>query len=238
MQRIPPTEKQEALVEDMKAKGVLSAIEVDLLRSNCNRQFYSDLIDEHIVEYRKVAAQWEAAKRVRREKAATAISTVSVDSGTEQGRWLDFDHLPPISKFPIVLRDGLFSKREYAFYRVLRRSCGKKGLKVCPKVRLADILDVKTDDLEKNRVWFRTIAQLHVDFLILGKNDRFLFCVELDDSTHGTDEARKKDNLKDCCFMKAGIPLFRCQKIMNDEEMNEWLDKRRLIAEARRELHT
>lgn len=74
--------------------------------------------------------------------------------------------------------------------------------------------------------------------MILGKSDRFLFGIELDDSTHGTDEARKKDNLKDCCFMKAGIPLFRCQKIMNDEEMNEWLDKRRLIAEARRELHT
>ena len=101
-----------------------------------------------------------------------------------------------------------------------------------------DILDVKTNNPDENAVWFRTLAQLHIDFMILGKSDRFLFGIELDDSTHGTDEARKKDNLKDCCFMKAGIPLFRCQKIMNDEEMNEWLDKRRLIAEARRELHT
>lgn len=234
MQRMPPTEKQEALVADMKAKGVLSAIEVDLLRSNCNRRFYSDLIDEHIVEYRKVAAQWEAAKRVRREKAATAISTVSVDSGTEQGRWLDFDHLPPISKFPIVLRDGLFSKREYAFYRVLRRSCGKKGLKVCPKVRLADILDVKTDDLEKNRVWFRTIAQLHVDFLILGKNDRFLFCVELDDSTHDTPEARKKDCFKDRCFDKTAVGLFRCRGILSDDDMDKWVDEHIKVAAERK----
>lgn len=233
MQRMPPTAKQEALVEDMKAKGVLSAFDIDLLRSNCNRRFYSDLIDEHIVEYRKVAAQWEAAKKAQRKKAATAasavtapvVSPVAVDSGLEQGKWLDLDHLPPISEFPIVLRNGLFSKREYAFYRVLRRSCGKKGLKVCPKVRLADILDVKTNDLDENRVWFRTIAQLHVDFLILGKNDRFLFCVELDDSTHDNHEARKKDYFKDRCFDKTAVGLFRCREILSDDDMDKWVDE-------------
>lgn len=243
-QRMPPTAKQEALVEDMKAKGVLSAFEIDLLRSNCNRRFYSDLIDEHIAEYRKVAAQWEAAKKAQREKAATAasavtapvVSPVAVDSGLEQGKWLDLDHLPPISEFPIVLRDGLFSKREYAFYRVLRRSCGKKGLKVCPKVRLADILDVKTNDLEENRVWFRTIAQLHVDFLILGKNDRFLFCVELDDSTHDNAEVRKKDFFKDRCFDKTAVGLFRCREILSDDDMDKWVDEHIKLAGERKAL--
>lgn len=119
-------------------------------------------------------------------------------------------------------------------YRVLRRSCGKKGLKVCPKVRLADILDVKTDDLEENRVWFRTIAQLHVDFLILGKNDRFLFCVELDDSTHDTPEARKKDCFKDRCFDKTAVGLFRCRGILSDDDMDKWVDEHIKVAAERK----
>lgn len=244
MQRMFPTAKQEALVDDMKAKGLLTAFDIDLLRSNRNRRFYSDLIDKHIVEYRKVVAEQEAAKKAQKTKAAVAAvsvsapAAVSADSGggTEKGKWLDLDHLPPVSEFPIVLRDGLFSKREYAFYRVLRRSCDKKGLKVCPKVRLADILDVKTEDAEENRVWFRTIAQLHVDFLILGKNDHFLFGIELDDSTHDTPEAWKKDRFKDECFDKTTVGLFRCREILFDADMDKWIDEHIEIAAVRKAL--
>ncbi len=244
MQRMFPTAKQEALVDDMKAKGLLTAFDIDLLRSNCNRRFYSDLIDKHIVKYRKVIAEQEAHKKAQKEKAAAAAVPVSApeavsadsDKGIEKGKWLDFDHLPPISEFPIVLRDGLFSKREYAFYRVLRRSCGKKGLKVCPKVRLADILDVKTEDTEENRVWFRTIAQLHIDFLILGKNDRFLFGIELDDSTHDNPEAWKKDRFKDECFDKTAVGLFRCREILSDADMDKWVDEHIEIAAVRKAL--
>lgn len=244
MQRMYPTAKQEALVDDMKAKGLLTAFDIDLLRSNRNRRFYSDLIDKHIVEYRKVVAEQEAHKKAQKEKAAAAAVPVSApaavsadsDKGLEKGKWLDFDHLPPLAEFPIVLRDGLFSKREYAFYRVLRRSCDKKGLKVCPKVRLADILDVKTEDTEENRVWFRTIAQLHVDFLILGKNDRFLFGIELDDSTHDNPEAWKKDRFKDECFNKTTVGLFRCREIMSDADMDKWIDEHIEIAAVRKAL--
>lgn len=244
MQRMYPTAKQEALVDDMKAKELLTAFDIDLLRSNRNRRFYSDLIDKHIVEYRKVVAEQEAHKKAQKEKAAAAAVPVSApaavsadsDKGLEKGKWLDFDHLPPLAEFPIVLRDGLFSKREYAFYRVLRRSCDKKGLKVCPKVRLADILDVKTEDTEENRVWFRTIAQLHVDFLILGKNDRFLFGIELDDSTHDNPEAWKKDRFKDECFNKTTVGLFRCREIMSDADMDKWIDEHIEIAAVRKAL--
>ncbi len=244
MQRMYPTAKQEALVDDMKAKGLLTAFDIDLLRSNRNRRFYSDLIDKHIVEYRKVVTEQEAHKKAQKEKAAAAAVPVSApaavsadsDKGLEKGKWLDFDHLPPLAEFPIVLRDGLFSKREYAFYRVLRRSCDKKGLKVCPKVRLADILDVKTEDTEENRVWFRTIAQLHVDFLILGKNDRFSFGIELDDSTHDNPEAWKKDRFKDECFNKTTVGLFRCREIMSDADMDKWIDEHIEIAAVRKAL--
>lgn len=230
-QRLAPTERQIALVDAMRKEGLLSDLEKRMIPANQSRSFYSYLIDRHIEEHDKLAAEHEEAPK-HQEASAT------VDSSGDQRKWLDLDHLPPVDELPIDQRTGLFSKREHAFYEVLHRACGKQGLTVCPKVRLMDILDVKTNDPDENAVWFRTLAQLHIDFMILGKSDRFLFGIELDDSTHGTDEARKKDNLKDCCFMKAGIPLFRCQKIMNDEEMNEWLDKRRLIAEARRELHT
>ena len=45
--------------------------------------------------------------------------------------------------------------------------------------------------------YFRKISTKHVDFVICDKNLRVLFAVELDDSSHDTADARKRDLFKD-----------------------------------------
>lgn len=104
--------------------------------------------------------------------------------------------------------------------KTLSKVCNAKGLKVCPKVRVADVLDVDTDDPETRKMWFRSIAQLHVDFLVLGNNDHMLFALELDDPSHNSDENKKKDAFKDGLFAGKSIKLFRINDIPNESDLD------------------
>lgn len=124
-QRLAPTERQIALVDAMRKEGLLSDLEKRMIPANQSRSFYSYLIDRHIEEHDKLAAEHEEAPK-HQEASAT------VDSSGDQRKWLDLDHLPPVDELPIDQRTGLFSKREHAFYEVLHRACGKQGLTPWP----------------------------------------------------------------------------------------------------------
>ena len=58
----------------------------------------------------------------------------------------------------------LLTKREYAFYRLLKREADARGFLICPKVGLKDLMEVT----DKNNFlqYFRKISQKHVDFVI------------------------------------------------------------------------
>lgn len=101
----------------------------------------------------------------------------------------------------------ILTKREYQFYMMLRRETDRRGLLICPKVGLKDLLAVST---KKNYMkYFRLIAQKHMDFVVCDQNLRVLFAIELDDSSHDTKDARKRDHFKDQAFRAAKIPLKR-----------------------------
>ena len=112
----------------------------------------------------------------------------------------------------------LLTKREYAFYRLLKREADARGFLICPKVGLKDLMEVtdKTNFLQ----YFRKISQKHVDFVICDKNLRVLFAVELDDSSHDTADARKRDLFKDQAFRAAKIPLKRI-RYFNEASIKE-----------------
>ena len=65
--------------------------------------------------------------------------------------------------------------------------------------------------------YFHKIAQKHVDFVICDQNLYVLFAIELDDSSHETKDAKKRDRLKDKAFAAAGIPLKRITEIDKKE---------------------
>lgn len=105
----------------------------------------------------------------------------------------------------------LLTKREYRFYLLLREVADEYHCIICPKVGVKDLLSVT--DKKQYMKYFYKIAQKHVDFVICDRDLYVLFAIELDDSTHETRDARKRDHLKDKAFAAAGIPLKRITEI-------------------------
>ena len=111
----------------------------------------------------------------------------------------------------------ILTRREYSFYLLLQREASRRRLIVCPKVGMKDLLEVTNQ--KHYMKYFRQIAQKHVDFVICDQELRVLFAVELDDSSHDTEEAKKRDQFKDRAFKAARIPL---QRIRNFDESAVW----------------
>lgn len=109
-------------------------------------------------------------------------------------------------RYPYETRP-LLTKREYHFYMMLRRETDVRGLLIFPKVGVKDLLQVASE--KQYTKYFRQIAQKHVDFVICDQSLHVLFALELDDSTHDTDDARKRDHFKDMAFKAARLPLKR-----------------------------
>jgi hypothetical protein len=112
-------------------------------------------------------------------------------------------------RYPYQARP-LLTKREYQFYRMLRRETDRRGLLVCPKVGVKDLLavSVKKDYMK----YFHKISQKHVDFVICDQSLNVLFALELDDSSHDTKNAMSRDLFKDKAFKAAHIPLKRIRE--------------------------
>lgn len=110
------------------------------------------------------------------------------------------------NRYPYEARP-LLTKREYHFYRMLRRETDARGLLVLPKVGVKDLLQVTSR--KHYMKYFHRIAQKHVDFVICDQSLHVLFALELDDGTHDTAEAKERDHFKDMAFRAARIPLKR-----------------------------
>lgn len=105
----------------------------------------------------------------------------------------------------------LLTKREYKFYLLLKEVADEYQYIICPKVGVKDLLAVT--DRKQYMKYFHKIAQKHIDFVICDKDLYVLFAIELDDSSHATRDAKKRDHLKNKAFAAAGIPLKRITEI-------------------------
>lgn len=105
----------------------------------------------------------------------------------------------------------LLTKREYKFYLLLKEIADEYQYIICPKVGVKDLLAVT--DKKQYMKYFHKIAQKHIDFVICDKDLYVLFVIELDDASHETRDARKRDHLKNKAFAAAGIPLKRITEI-------------------------
>lgn len=114
------------------------------------------------------------------------------------------------SEFPYQLSKYLFSKAERSFYGVLVQAIGSSGL-VFSKVRVADVITPKKglnrSDWQRA---FNAISSKHLDFVICDPGDCSIkLAVELDDSSHGSAKAQKRDKLLNGACESAGLPLLR-----------------------------
>ena len=102
---------------------------------------------------------------------------------------------------------ALLTKTEYEFAKYLVFACAKYHIRVCPKVRMEDFIDVTT---EKYRMkYIGHIKSRHVDFLLCDLYYNLLCAVELDDNSHNTAAAAKTDALKNRIYKSIGLQLFR-----------------------------
>lgn len=101
----------------------------------------------------------------------------------------------------------LLTETEFEFCRCLRAVCDGYGMYVCPKVRMEDFIEVTT---RRERMKYRGyIKSRHIDFLVCDKEFRVLCAVELDDSSHRDEEARRVDKLKNEIYQTIGLKLYR-----------------------------
>lgn len=112
--------------------------------------------------------------------------------------------------YPYRKSNYLMSKAERSFYGVLVQAVGDSGV-VFSKVRVADVISpqkgLKRGDWQRA---FNAISSKHFDFIVCEPADcAITLAVELDDSSHGSSKARKRDDLLNGACLSAGLPLLR-----------------------------
>lgn len=120
---------------------------------------------------------------------------------------------------PYVKRKYFFSLAEVKFYDLLREILGDKYI-LFSKVRIADIIEPKYKNGQLSH--FYKISSKHVDFLVCSKNPVTpKIIVELDDSSHDSEDRIARDKFVDEAFANAGIPIvhIRVKHEYNREEV-------------------
>lgn len=110
-------------------------------------------------------------------------------------------------------RKPFMTDSERQFLRALEVHALPPGFRVCPQVRLCDIVTVsaryKPGSREYNAL-FRQISQWHCDFVLVRHDDfTVLAVIELDDLSHHRPDRRRRDAIFDEVLKTAGIPCWR-----------------------------
>lgn len=111
-------------------------------------------------------------------------------------------------KWPYKKKNYLFTVAESRFYKSLRNFLSDE-YSIFSKVRLADILFTPGKKDHYNPNWNK-IRSKHVDFLVCD-NDKYcpLAAIELDDSSHDSEDRIERDKFLDEIFEDAGLKLIR-----------------------------
>lgn len=110
---------------------------------------------------------------------------------------------------PYRKKSSLLTVAERNFYDVLKPVANEHNSEVFIKVRLEDLLTIPP--YTRNTLkWRGYVRSRHIDFILCDR-DRIkpLCAIELDDSSHDTERARKIDATKTQILDAAGLPLLR-----------------------------
>lgn len=113
------------------------------------------------------------------------------------------------------VKTPLLTKREWSEYQILKIAADRKGLLVCPKVRLLDLVVPKQDARNSKGLMARVMSK-HVDFVICDQNMEVVCIIELDDTTHLQKERIKRDQFVDAVLTGAGYKIIHTWSITSD----------------------
>lgn len=110
---------------------------------------------------------------------------------------------------------SLLTKREQKQYAHLKKIADEKGVLICPKIRLIDLVTpihgVKNYQTLKNKVMSK-----HVDFVVCTQDMRVLGIIELDDSTHLRQDRIERDEFVDVVLISVGYRIKHVWEISSD----------------------
>jgi hypothetical protein len=114
---------------------------------------------------------------------------------------------------------ALFSPAEINLKKSLDKLVINQNLIVYGKVRIADIITPAINQKDNYKKWLSAFAQIqskHVDYVICDERDYSVLCViELDDSSHNTTKAKKRDALVNQAYQSADIEIVRVKAARN-----------------------
>lgn len=133
---------------------------------------------------------------------------------TENGEAEATDEYPYIKPY-------LLTKNEWRFYKALKPITDKYRLHILAKVRLADLVSVKSGLSNSARLKaFSKIKSKHVDFVLANPSNLAVKCViELDDSSHENIDRQQRDYFLDKVCETIKLPLIRCKSADGIEDL-------------------
>ena len=109
-------------------------------------------------------------------------------------------------------RKYLLTKNEYREYMTLRKIAAEKGLIICPKVRLLDIIEPRKGENDYKSLFFKVQAK-HVDFVICDKDLRIKAVLELDDNSHDQKDRQDPDAFVDQILTSVGYKVIHTRSV-------------------------
>ena len=156
-------------------------------------------------------AYMDAKAKQREKENATPQEEKEIDK--EDGEASTTEEYPYIKPY-------LLTKNEWAFYKKLKPITDKYRLHILSKVRLADLVNVKSG-LSKSDYYkaFAKIKAKHVDFVLANPSNLKVYCViELDDPSHNEIERQQRDFFLEKVCEVVKLPLIRCTSIEGIED--------------------
>lgn len=106
----------------------------------------------------------------------------------------------------------LLTKNEWYEWRKLKVYAEQKGLTICTKVRLLDLLEPRRGESDYMSLLGK-IQSKHVDFVICDRDLRVKAILELDDNSHNQQDRQNRDEFVDQVLTSVGYTVIRTRSI-------------------------
>lgn len=137
------------------------------------------------------------------------IKQISKDSGKNETSEREADNYANSYQAKYLL-----TKNEWCEYKKLKKLAAEHDLQVCPKVRLADIIEPRKGD--NYRSLMAKIQSKHVDFVICDQDLHIKGILELDDNSHNQTERQERDLFVDGILTSVGYKVIRTRSIADN----------------------
>lgn len=106
----------------------------------------------------------------------------------------------------------LLTKNEWYAHKKLKKIADRKGLIICPKVRMLDIVEPRKGEKDYKSLFYKIQAK-HLDFVICNQGMHILGVLELDDNSHDQKNRQDRDSFVDQVLESVGYKVIRTRYI-------------------------